>query len=126
MADKALLLLAAVLVIGLANVVTGSRHRHPDHSPRNGGCSVATNERRACGVHGISPKECKRRCCCYDASIAGAIWCFHSKKQEKKCALAPAQRRECGFNGISGKECLARGCCFDSSIPEVIWCYFSK
>ncbi|XP_069493435.1 trefoil factor 3-like [Ambystoma mexicanum] len=74
MADKALLLLAALLVIGLANVVTGSRHRRSDHNSKE--CSVHHNDKIECGYPGISAEHCHRRGCCFDSSTPGVKLCY--------------------------------------------------
>ncbi|PIO13813.1 hypothetical protein AB205_0120910, partial [Aquarana catesbeiana] len=90
-------------------------------------CSVSPADRIECGYPGISSEECRSRECCYDPSIPGVKWCFHTNDYNKvQCSVSPADRTDCGYSGISSEECRSRGCCFDPSIPGVKWCFFSN
>ncbi|XP_069801058.1 integumentary mucin C.1-like [Dendropsophus ebraccatus] len=43
-------------------------------------CKVPPKERTDCGFSGITKKTCLSKGCCFDSSIRGVIWCYHSSQ----------------------------------------------
>ncbi|KAM9696014.1 trefoil factor 1 [Dama dama] len=48
-------------------------------------CQVEPHQRQNCGYDGITAKDCEYKGCCFDNTVRGVPWCFHSVPVEEEC-----------------------------------------
>ncbi|KAB0373847.1 hypothetical protein FD755_014103, partial [Muntiacus reevesi] len=46
-------------------------------------CQVEPHQRQNCGYSGITAKDCEEKGCCFDNTVRGVPWCFHSAPVEE-------------------------------------------
>ncbi|XP_021042219.2 trefoil factor 1 [Mus caroli] len=83
MEHKVICVLAVVLMLAFSSLAQTQAQEET--------CIMAPHERKNCGFPGVTAQQCAKRGCCFDDSVRGFPWCFHS------VAIENTQEEECPF-----------------------------